>query len=313
MRLAFAGTPDFAATCLTALVERGFPVAVVLTQPDRPAGRGQSLRASPVKQRALELGLPVAQPVRLATPEQRAALVAAEADLLVVAAYGLLLPRAVLDLPRFGCLNVHASLLPRWRGAAPVQHAILAGDGTTGITLMRMDEGLDTGPMLAHAALDIAPDDTAGTLTARLAALGARLLVDFLSDTSPDRWRDVAQDAALATRAPRIVRDQARLDWRRDAACLARQVRAMHPAPVAWTVDATGAELRVHRARALETPAHADPGTVLAVSDAGIEVATGGGRLCLDEIQAPGRKPMSVRDFLHGRTLSAGATFRSPG
>ncbi len=302
-RIAFAGTPEFAARALDALATFDCDIPLVLTQPDRPAGRGMKLMPSPVKQRALAHGLTVAQPETLKTPELRAPLVEAAPDLLVVVAYGLLLPRAVLDIPRLGCINIHASLLPRWRGAAPIHRAIEAGDARTGITLMQMDEGLDTGPMLAERTVDIAADDTTATLHDRLAVTGAQLLIDTLPALLAGRIRAVPQPADGACYAAKIGKAEAALDFRRPAVELARAIRAFNPFPGAlMTVD--GTPIKLWRARV--EPASGEPGRILAVGDDGVVIACGEGALRVTELQKPGGKRLPAADFLHGHPLVVG-------
>ncbi|EGK70838.1 Methionyl-tRNA formyltransferase [Methyloversatilis universalis FAM5] len=302
-RIAFAGTPEFAARALDALATFDCDIPLVLTQPDRPAGRGMKLMPSPVKQRALAHGLTVAQPDTLKTPELRAPLVEAAPDLLVVVAYGLLLPRAVLDIPRLGCINIHASLLPRWRGAAPIHRAIEAGDARTGITLMQMDEGLDTGPMLAERTVDIAADDTTATLHDRLAVTGAQLLIDTLPALLAGRIRAVPQPADGACYAAKIGKAEAALDFRRPAVELARAIRAFNPFPGAlMTVD--GTPIKLWRARV--EPASGEPGRILAVGDDGVVIACGEGALRVTELQKPGGKRLPAADFLHGHPLVVG-------
>ncbi|WP_296894465.1 methionyl-tRNA formyltransferase [Thiobacillus sp.] len=302
MRIIFAGTPPFAAAALNALADAGHDIVLVLTQPDRPAGRGMKLTPSAVKQAALARGLPVSQPPSLKSPEAQAELRAVDADVMVVAAYGLILPQAVLDLPRFGCLNIHASLLPRWRGAAPIQRAILAGDAETGITIMQMDAGLDTGAMLSKTVVPIRDDDTAASLHDVLAAAGASAIVAALANYAT--LVPVAQDDAQATYAAKLSKDEAQLDWRQSADALARAVRAYNPAPGAWTL-LDGAPLKVWAAAT--APGAGDPGTVLRSDAEGLVVACGGGALALREIQPAGSKRMSAAAFLAGRPLPPGA------
>ncbi|WP_018509285.1 methionyl-tRNA formyltransferase [Thiobacillus thioparus] len=302
MRIIFAGTPPFAAAALNALADAGHDIALVLTQPDRPAGRGMKLTPSAVKQTALARGLPVSQPVSLKSPEAQDELRAADADVMVVAAYGLILPQAVLDLPRFGCLNIHASLLPRWRGAAPIQRAILAGDLETGITIMQMDAGLDTGAMLSKTVVPIRDDDTAASLHDALAAAGASAIVAALANYAT--LVPAAQDDAQATYAAKLSKDDAQLDWRQPADVLARAVRAYNPAPGAWTL-LDGAPLKVWAAAT--APGAGDPGTVLRTDAEGLVVACGGGALALREIQPAGGKRMSADAFLAGRPVPPGA------
>jgi methionyl-tRNA formyltransferase len=309
MRVVFAGTPDFAATVLASLLETRHELACVYTQPDRPAGRGRKLKASAVKILAHRSGIRVMQPASLRPPEVRQELAALEPDVMVVAAYGLLLPAEILATPAEGCINVHASLLPRWRGAAPVQRAILAGDRETGVSIMQMDEGLDTGDVLRVARCEVSEDDTAGSLHDRLARLGAETLLETLQSVSEGRLQPVPQDEALATYAPRIEKQETRLDWRLDAETLERQVRAFNPWPVAFTelpdaAGAAGRRLRVWQARVdFHEAEDATPGSVIFTGAEGIGVATGRGILILGEVQVPGSRVMSVADFLNARPL----------
>jgi methionyl-tRNA formyltransferase len=304
VRILFAGTPPFAAAALNALAKAGHDIALVLTQPDRPAGRGMKLTSSAVKQAAHALGLPVSQPDSLKTPEAQAELRAADADVMVVAAYGLILPQAVLDLPRFGCLNIHASLLPRWRGAAPIQRAILAGDTETGITIMQMDAGLDTGAMLSKIVVPIRDSDTAGSLHDVLAAAGAKAIVAALDDFA--ELVPEAQDDARSTYAAKLTKDEARLDWRQPATVLARAVRAYNPVPGAWTL-LDGAPLKIWSAQAIT--GSGVPGDVLRAETDQLVVACGSGALALQEIQPAGSKRMTAAAFLAGRPLSPGTRF----
>lgn len=321
MRIVFAGTPPFAAAALNALADAGHDIVLVLTQPDRPAGRGMKLAPSAVKQAALARGLPLVQPASLRAAEAEATLRAADADVMVVAAYGLILPQAVLDLPRLGCLNIHASLLPRWRGAAPIQRAILAGDPETGITIMRMDAGLDTGAMLSKTVVPILETDTAASLHDTLAAAGAAAIVAALANY-PALMPQV-QDDAQATYAAKLSKEEARLDWRQPADALARAVRAYNPVPGAWTL-LDGAPLKIWSAHVvagsgapkgvdvLWAPAQErshEPGTVLLAEADRLLVACGHGALALQEIQPAGGKRMTVAAFLAGRPLPAGTRF----
>ena len=306
LRVAFAGTPEFAATALRAILEAGYAVPLVLTQPDRPSGRGMKLTPSAVKQVALANGLAVDQPERLRSEAQRAALAACAPDVLVVAAYGLILPRAVLELPRRGCLNIHASLLPRWRGAAPIHRAIEAGDSETGITIMQMDEGLDTGPMLMRRALPIAPDETTGTLHDRLAVLGAQMIVEALAALADGALTATPQPQAGTTYAAKIGRDEATIDWRRPAHVLARAVRAFNPFPGA-AATLNGHPLKVWRAEA--AAAGGVPGTVLAADADGVVVACGEAALRLLELQRPGSRRLPAGEFLRGFPIAAGDRF----
>jgi methionyl-tRNA formyltransferase len=302
LRLVFAGTPPFAAVVLQALMD-AMPGAVagVFTQPDRPAGRGRRLLPSAVKSLALAHALPVFQPARLRDPADQRPLAALRPDLLIVAAYGLILPPSVLQIPRLGCVNVHASLLPRWRGAAPVERAIEAGDTRTGITIMQMDEGLDTGAVLHTLDCPILATDTGGSLLERLGILGARALLEALEQISGGTAHALAQDDARATYAAKLSREQAWLDWSLDASVLARRVRAFNPANVCHT--RIGAEvLRVWMAEPVEhLAAGTVPGTVLAADRNGIRVACGSGALALTQLQLSGGKPMGAADLLNGR------------
>jgi methionyl-tRNA formyltransferase len=330
MRIVFAGTPEFAATALRAILNAsphdGFEVPLVLTQPDRPAGRGMRLTASPVKTLALEHGLAVATPVTLSRKRDAAAADAAlralgeaRPDVLVVAAYGLILPRAVLDLPagvgdagfgRVTALNIHASLLPRWRGAAPVARAIEASDATTGITIMQMDAGLDTGPMLLTEALPIAATDTTTTLTARLAELGARMIVSTLRSATRTALRASAQAAEGVTYAHKLDKSEAPLDWRAPADLLARRVRAFDPFPVA-AAKLDSMEIKIWRADMLPGTG-AEPGTIVAADRHGVRVACGTGDLSITELQRAGGKRLSASDFLAGGKVRPGARFDVP-
>ncbi|MGH8307817.1 MAG: methionyl-tRNA formyltransferase [Gammaproteobacteria bacterium] len=301
LRIAFAGTPDFAVAALDALVKAGREVIGVWTQPDRPAGRGRKLGASPVKRRALELQLPVYQPATLKTTEAQAQIKSAAPDVMIVAAYGLLLPNAVLGMPQYGCINIHASLLPRWRGAAPIQRAILTGDAETGITLMQMARGLDTGDILDMRRITIHDDDTAQTLHDRLAILGAEALLKLLAQL-PD-VQPVPQDDAQATYAEKLTREEAVIDWALPAEILARQVRGYNPWPVAHT-HWQGEPLRIWRARMVSAPVAQAPGTILNTGHEGIDVATGKDALRIIELQAAGRRVMPAADFAHAHVLA---------
>src|ERR1700761_9534194 len=320
LRVIFAGTPEFAAVALAAIHRAGFTVPLVLTQPDRPAGRGMKLQASPVKRFAQEHGLEVAQPTSLRRtgryPAEAAAAIeqlrATPHDVMVVAAYGLILPQEVLDIAPLGCINIHASLLPRWRGAAPIHRAIEAGDAETGITLMQMDVGLDTGAMISGARTAISVDDTTATLHDRLAQDGAKLIVEALIELErTGKLAATPQPADGVTYAEKIGKQEAALDWRRPAAVLARQVRAFDPFPggVA-TLDDTS--LKIWAAAPAQAQRNAEPGTILDVSPEGVLVACGEGALCLTQLQKPGGKRLPVREFLAGSTLARGQRFALP-
>lgn len=311
LRLAFAGTPDFAARHLAALLETPHDVAAVLTQPDRPAGRGKQAQSGPVKKLAEQHALPVLQPGTLRDAKAQADLVALDLDVLVVVAYGLLLPAAVLGLPRLGCINVHGSLLPRWRGAAPIQRAIEAGDRDSGITIMLMDEGLDTGPMLARRACTVAPLATSADLYAQLADLGPPLLAEVLADLPGHLARAETQDDRLATHAAKITKDEVCLDWSAPAALLARRVRAFNPAPGAFTFLG---DQRIKVWEAQPVPAAAgEPGLIIAADERGIRVACGDGALQLMRLQLPGARALDAAELLRGRSdlFVAGRRFSS--
>ena len=308
LRLAFMGTPDFAVPSLQALAAAGHEIAAVYTQPPRPAGRGHKPQASPVQACAKAEGWPVRSPDTLRDAGVQAAFAALDLDAAVVAAYGLILPPAVLRAPRLGCLNVHASLLPRWRGAAPIQRAIMAGDAETGITIMQMDEGLDTGPVLLRQAVSIEAHATAADLHDTLAALGARLIVEALKGLDAGVLTPRPQPADGVTYAAKMTRAEGRLDWRRPADELARQVRALTPWPGA-TVEAAGERLKVLTAEVVETPAGAAPGTVL---DDALTVACGTGALRIIKAQRPGKAPMAAADLVRGFPVPRGTRLPLP-
>lgn len=308
MRIVFAGTPEFAAQALASILAAGHAVPLVLTQPDRPAGRGMGLQASAVKQLAEKHGLRLHQPSTLKPEEARLPIVDVRPDVMVVAAYGLILPQAALDIPRLACLNIHASLLPRWRGAAPIQRAILAGDAETGVTIMRMEAGLDTGPMLLKESLPIQDGETTGSLHDKLAALGARLIVDALSRLERGNLAEVPQPAEGVTYAAKLDKAEAALDWRLSAVQLGRAVRAFNPFPGA-TTQINGQIVKVWRAE--PSGAVGEPGTVLAAGGDGIVVACGEGTLHLMELQKAGGKRLPAAEFLRGFALRPGQRLAS--
>ncbi len=300
LNLIFAGTPDFAAVHLQALINSEHNVVGVYTQPDRPAGRGKQLQPSPVKKLALEHGLPVFQPVNFKDPASVAELASLNADVMVVVAYGLLLPESVLNAPKYGCLNVHASLLPRWRGAAPIQRCIEAGDKLTGITIMQMDKGLDTGDMLAKVSTGISMDDTGGSLHDRLAEIGPAALLNTLKQVEAGTLQPEKQNDALANYAHKLSKDEALLNWARPATELALRVRAFNPFPMAFTL--LGDErIRVLMAEPLERASRSLPGTIVNVGSHGLEVACGEGVLLITQVQLAGKKAMKVADVLNGQ------------
>lgn len=303
MNIIFAGTPDFAAVHLQALLDSDHTVIAVYTQPDRPAGRGKKLLASPVKQLALSHDIPVYQPQSLRDQADQEELAALGADIMVVVAYGLILPQAVLDTPRLGCINVHASLLPRWRGAAPIQRAVEAGDSHSGVAIMQMEAGLDTGPVLVERRCDITERDTGGSLHDKLAELGGPALIEALAQLASGVAKPVTQDDATANYANKISKEEARIDWQRPAQELQRQIRAFNPFPVCWTTysESKGEQrLRIYSA-SLERGCHSDtPGTILASDDEGILVACGREALRLQVLQLPGKKALPTAEILKG-------------
>ena len=298
LRIIFAGTPEFAAQHLQALLDAGTSIIAVYTQPDRPAGRGQKLMPSPVKQLALQHDIPVFQPQTLRDPAAQAELAALQADLMVVVAYGLILPQAVLDMPRLGCINSHASLLPRWRGAAPIQRSIEAGDRESGVTVMQMEAGLDTGPMLLKVHTPISAEDTGGTLHDRLAELGSQAVVHAVDALAAGSLVPQVQDDSLATYAHKLSKDEARLDWTRPAVELERLIRAFHPWPICHSTLA-GEALKIHAARLAE--GQGEPGTILDAGREGLTVACGEGALSLTRLQLPGGKPLGFGDLYNSR------------
>jgi methionyl-tRNA formyltransferase len=312
MRVVFAGTPDFGAATLTALLAAAFDVVGVYTQPDRPAGRGRRVRAGPVKAIATERGLSIEQPTTLRGEPAVTTLAAYRPDVMVVAAYGLILPPAILALPTYGCINVHASLLPRWRGAAPIQRAIIAGDAQAGITIMQMDVGLDTGDMLSIRRCPIEGHDTGGSLHDKLAALGATALLDTLTKCESGELCSSPQPEQGVTYARRIETFEARLDWKTSAIELERVIRGFNPWPVART-QFGDIDLRIWEAIALACDTTSTPGQVLDVTSSGIDVGTAQGVLRLVRLQRPGGKPLAVREFLNGMPITTGDSFGDAG
>ncbi len=300
LRIVFAGTPDFAARHLAALLSSQHQVVAVYTQPDRPAGRGKKLTASPVKNIALEHDIPVYQPASLRNEEAQQELAAIDADIMVVVAYGLLLPQEVLDTPRLGCINVHGSILPRWRGAAPIQRSIWAGDTETGVTIMQMDIGLDTGDMLKVATLPIEASDTSATMYEKLADLGPDALIDCLSDIANGTAVAVKQDDELANYAKKLSKEEALIDWTMDAAAIERCVRAFNPWPMSYFTVAEQ-NIKVWQATVETDNQGKAPGTILSADKQGILVATGNGALRLLSLQPPGKKAMTAADLLNSR------------
>jgi methionyl-tRNA formyltransferase len=302
LKIIFAGTPEFSVAPLQALLHSPHEVIAVYTQPDRPAGRGRKLKPSPVKEAALATGVPVYQPKNFRDQADLEALEALNADLMVVVAYGLILPQRVLNAPRLGCFNIHASLLPRWRGAAPIQRAILAGDQETGITIMQMEAGLDTGPMLLKESLTIGDRETGGQLHDRLAPLGATALMHALDDLVADRLQPEVQDDTLANYAHKLEKAEAKIDWSQSSVEIDRMVRAFNPWPVAFT-ELDGQPLRIWGSELTDIPASQPPGTVEATSADGIDVATGDRLLRITQLQPQGKRAMSARDFLNAHSL----------
>ena len=300
LRIIFAGTPDFSARHLDALLSSGHQVVGVFTQPDRPAGRGKKLMPSPVKVLAEEHGLPVFQPASLRPQENQQLVADLNADVMVVVAYGLILPKAVLDMPRLGCINVHGSLLPRWRGAAPIQRSLWAGDADTGVTIMQMDVGLDTGDMLYKLSCPITDEDTSATLYDKLAELGPKGLIDTLQQLADNRVQPEVQDEALVTYAEKLTKEEARLDWSLPAAQLERCIRAFNPWPMSW-LEIDGQPVKVWQASVIAGPVNAAPGTIIEANKQGIQVATVEGILNLESLQPAGKKAMSAQDLLNSR------------
>lgn len=300
LRIIFAGTPDFAAKHLSALLNSAHEVIAVYTQPDRPAGRGKKLKPSDVKQLALTNDIPVYQPKTLRDETAQQELAALNADLMIVVAYGLILPQVVLDTPNLGCINVHGSLLPRWRGAAPIQRAIWAGDAETGVTIMQMDIGLDTGAMLHKVTCPIAADETSASLYDKLAELGPQGLLETLDQISAQTAVAQVQDDALANYAAKLSKEEANIDWTQSAVAIERQIRAFNPWPVSYTQIAEQ-NVKIWQASVIDTVTDAQPGTVIAATKQGIQVATGEGILNLLNLQLAGKKAMPVQDILNAR------------
>lgn len=303
LRIIFAGTPEFAAEHLKALLSSRHQVIAVYSQPDRPAGRGKKLTASPVKEVALAKNIPVYQPLNFKSPEAVAELAALNADLMIVVAYGLILPKVVLDAPRLGCINVHASILPRWRGAAPIQRAIEAGDSETGVTIMQMDVGLDTGDMLNKIFCPILSDDTGGTLHDKLIGIGTPALMDALDLIQAGTINPEKQDDSQSNYAPKLSKEEAALNWELSATELERKVRAFNPFPIAHTKPAgTGDDqrIRIWAATALDKPANATPGSITQVDGEGLWIACAQGQLILEKLQLVGKKPMNAGEILRG-------------
>ncbi|TPE55254.1 methionyl-tRNA formyltransferase [Maribrevibacterium harenarium] len=305
LKIIFAGTPEFAAASLQALLdqrqEKRYEIVAVYTQPDRPAGRGQKLVPSPVKQLALDHGLTVKQPLNFKEEADRAELASFNADIMIVAAYGLILPKAVLETPRLGCINVHASLLPRWRGAAPIHRALLAGDVQTGITIMQMDVGLDTGDMILKHTCDIKPSDTSASLHDRLAPLGGAALIAALDQIQAGTHTAEAQDNNLANYAHKLTKEEGNIDWTQPAAQIERQIRGLCPWPSAYTQTGAGV-MKIHAASLVNDNDQSAPaGQVVLVSKEGVGIATGDGTLLITEVQFPGGKRIYVRDALNGK------------
>jgi methionyl-tRNA formyltransferase len=302
LNIIFAGTPDFAASALQALLTTEHRVVAVYSQPDRPAGRGRKVQYSPVKQLAVEQDLEVFQPKSLKDPQAQQILQQHNADLMVVVAYGLLLPQAVLDIPRLGCINIHASLLPRWRGAAPIQRAILAGDEESGVTIMQMEAGLDTGPMLSIRNTPIAPTETGGSLHDRLAELGSEALIEVLPGLRDGTIEAIPQDDALANYAGKLDKQEAKIDWSQSAQQIDRQIRAFNPWPVAHCLYGDKV-MRVWNSEVIQSEASANPGEIVATDKSGFTVATGDGLLRITQLQMPGKRAMSAGEFLNAHTM----------
>lgn len=302
LRIIFAGTPDFAARHLAALLAANYNVVGVFTQPDRPAGRGKKLMPSPVKALAQENGLPVFQPASLRPAHNQQLIAALSADIMVVVAYGLILPKSALEIPRLGCINVHGSLLPRWRGAAPIQRALWAGDTETGITIMQMDVGLDTGDMLYKLACPITPEDTSASLYDKLAGLGPQGLIETLEQLAKGTAKPETQDESLVTHAEKLSKEEAQLDWSLSATQLERCIRAFNPWPMSFFMM-DGQPVKIWKASVIEAQVNAEPGTIIEADKHGICIATAEGILNLQELQPAGKKAMKAQDLLNSRRV----------
>lgn len=298
MNIVFAGTPQFALPSLDAIFQSEHQLLAIYTQPDRPAGRGHKLQPSPIKLWALEHELPVYQPTNFKPQENINDLAALSPDIMIVIAYGLILPRSILEIPKYGCINVHASLLPQWRGASPIQHAILNNDTESGITIMQMDSGMDTGDILATISCPIEHQDTAGTLHDKLAQLAPTVLLNILNQITKEKLTPEPQNNAMATYAPKINKEDASIDWQQSAVHIDCQIRAFNPWPIAYT-HANGETIRIHQARTLNTPCGEAPGTILAINKEGIQVATGQHVLLIETLQFAGGKVLKVADWLN--------------
>lgn len=299
-KIIFAGTPQFSAIHLQALLDHHFPIQAVYTQPDRPKGRGRKLEASPVKQKALEFGIPIHQPVTLRDSNEQQFFQSLAPDLMIVVAYGLILPESILRVPRLGCINVHASVLPRFRGAAPIQHAILAGDTHSGVSIMQMEVGLDTGPVFIEAHCPIYPDDTSQSLHDRIAELGAKTLVTYLPELLDGALKPIAQDDSKACYASKINKSDAFIDWNCPATVIERKIRAFNPTPIAYTY-LEAEQIRIWRAQIIGGEDNKAPGTIVNVSKQGIDVMTGEGILRLLQVQLAGGKPLAIHDILNAK------------
>ncbi len=305
VKVLFMGTPDFAVPSLESLVREGYHVIGVVTQPDRPKGRKKELTPPPVKMAAQKLGLPVYQPEKLRDPEAVERVLSLKPDLIVTAAYGQILPEAILKEPKFGCINVHASLLPKYRGGAPIHHAIINGEKETGITIMYMVKALDAGDIISQRSIPITDDDDVGTMHEKLSVLGAELLTETMPLLLEGKITAVKQDESQVTYAPNITRDDEKIDWTRTAMELWNQVRGLYPWPVAFTTW-KNQPFKIWRAKPVEKQATAEPGTVVQIDEAGILVATGGGHLLLQEVQPAGKRRMPVAEFVRGRQMTVG-------